>query len=89
MIAWCRESAVLRDRHLDVLRDHPPPHFHAQYGEHEATIVIATRDLLEGSLPRRALGLVREWAQLHEDKLRANWERARAREALERIEPLP
>ncbi len=22
--------------------DHPPPHFHARYGEHEATIEIAT-----------------------------------------------
>jgi hypothetical protein len=32
---------------------HPPPHFHARYGEFEATIDIETLDVLEGPLPRR------------------------------------
>jgi hypothetical protein len=41
--------------------DHPPPHFHARYAEFEATIEIATLDVLEGSIPGRALNLVREW----------------------------
>ena len=36
--------------------DHPPPHFHAIYGEHEAKIGIETLELIEGKLPRRALG---------------------------------
>jgi hypothetical protein len=27
-------------------RDHAPPHFHAIYGEFEATVSIATGDLL-------------------------------------------
>jgi hypothetical protein len=40
--------------------DHPPPHFHARYGEFEATITIETLDVMEGELPIRALGLVRE-----------------------------
>ncbi len=31
--------------------DHPPPHFHARYGEFEATIDIATLDIMEGQLP--------------------------------------
>ncbi|HEY1340756.1 MAG TPA: DUF4160 domain-containing protein [Bryobacteraceae bacterium] len=35
--------------------DHPPPHFHARYGEFEATIEIATLNILEGTLPIRAL----------------------------------
>jgi hypothetical protein len=35
---------------------HPPPHFHAIYGEHEAKIGIETLELIEGRLPRRALG---------------------------------
>jgi hypothetical protein len=39
--------------------DHPPPRFHAIYGEHEAKIGIDTLELIEGKLPRRALGLVR------------------------------
>ena len=37
--------------------DHPPPYFHAIYGEHEAKIAIEALALIEGSLPRRALGL--------------------------------
>jgi hypothetical protein len=30
--------------------DHPPPHFHARYGESEATIDIGTFSILEGAL---------------------------------------
>jgi len=39
--------------------NHPPPHFHAKYGEYEAQVVIATSELLNGDLPRRARALVR------------------------------
>jgi hypothetical protein len=28
--------------------DHPPPHFHALYGEHEAQYNIATLDIING-----------------------------------------
>jgi len=41
--------------------DHAPPHFHARYGEFEATIDIGTLAIIEGQLPRRALNLVQEW----------------------------
>ena len=68
--------------------DHAPAHFHAYYGEHEALIVIETLDTYEGALPRRAMALVLEWAALHRQELRANWERARRGESLTRIEPL-
>lgn len=70
-------------------RDHEPPHFHAVYGEYQAQIVIATLDPLFGELPPRALRLVREWAGLHSAELQANWEKARAREVLDTIPPLP
>lgn len=40
-------------------RDHAPPHFHAQYGEHWAQITIEEGHLLAGSLPPRALRMVR------------------------------
>jgi hypothetical protein len=69
--------------------DHPPPHFHARYGEHEAQIAIATGQVLQGSLPRRALRLVHEWSELHRDELLADWERAERAEPLVSIEPLP
>jgi hypothetical protein len=34
------------------------------------------------------LGLIIEWASLHEEALIANWNRARVRQPLARIEPL-
>ena len=37
--------------------DHMPPHFHAEYGEHEAIYEIDTLDIMRGSLPRRAHAL--------------------------------
>jgi hypothetical protein len=69
--------------------DHPPPHFHAKYGDHQAQIAIATGEVLHGFLPRRALNLVQEWSKLHRDELAADWERAEREEPLASIEPLP
>jgi Domain of unknown function (DUF4160) len=68
--------------------DHDPAHFHAIYGEHEALIEIETLLVFRGSLPRRALALVLEWAALHRHELRDDWQRARNGETLNEIEPL-
>lgn len=68
-------------------RDHEPPHFHATYGGFEITVGIHD-GIVEGRFPRRALGHVLEWLELHRDELLANWERARNRQALEPIPPL-
>lgn len=69
--------------------DHEPPHFHAQYAEHHAVIVIDTGAVLVGELPSRALKLVNEWAMLHRAELEANWSRAKDGGAPEPIDPLP
>jgi len=69
--------------------EHPPPHFHATYGEHAASLSIDSGEVLAGELPRRALRLVAEWAELHRDELAAMWARAAARQPLGRIDPLP
>ena len=45
--------------------DHAPPHFHAEYNEHKAVINIERFEITEGYLPRRVLGLVLDWAELH------------------------
>jgi hypothetical protein len=66
---------------------HARPHFHARYAGHAASVDFAG-ELIAGTLPRRALTLVREWARLHEEELEANWERARRDEPLLAIEPL-
>lgn len=68
--------------------DHAPPHFHAEYAEHEALVTTETLEILRGALPRRALSLVLEWAVTHRDELRADWDRARLGHSLERIAPL-
>lgn len=68
--------------------DHPPPHFHAEYGGHRATFDIERLAPLAGSLPPRAVGLVIEWASMHQAELLANWNRAQSQQALVKIEPL-
>jgi len=68
-------------------RDHSPPHFHAVYGECEATIGIRTGSV-SGWLPKRALAHVQEWRRLHESELLSAWDLARAEMPLPRIEPL-
>ncbi|MBA3291060.1 MAG: DUF4160 domain-containing protein [Actinobacteria bacterium] len=69
--------------------DHNPPHFHAEYGEYRARIVIDSCEPLDTDLPGRALRLVREWALLRRQELAVNWQKARAGLSLDRIEPLP
>ena len=68
--------------------DHAPPHFHAEYGEHEATYEIMTLVVLRGGLPRRAHAMVVEWATFHRAELISNWESARRQVPLSPIEPL-
>ena len=69
-------------------RDHNPPHFHAVYGDYEALIDIQKNEMISGTLPPRVLGLVVEWAALHQQELMENWERSKNRVELLKIEPL-
>jgi hypothetical protein len=69
--------------------DHNPPHFHAEYGEHEVLVNINTLAVLGGGLPARALGLVTEWAALRQQDLRTAWGRASRLQPPGKIEPLP
>jgi hypothetical protein len=69
-------------------RDHVPPHFHVEYDDQQASVIIESLSILEGSVSRRTLRLVVEWGELHRGELLANWERARHREPLRLIEPL-
>ncbi len=69
--------------------DHPPPHFHADYGEHSAKFNIETLDVFEGQLPNRALALVLEWAATHQNELREAFNRAANMQPPGKIDPLP
>lgn len=53
--------------------DHPPPHFHAIYGEFNALVSIETLAILEGDLPNRAEKLIIEWATLYQNELMNIW----------------
>ncbi len=68
--------------------DHLPPHFHARYGDDDASIEIGTLRVLAGRLPRRAAALIAEWAAIHEQALRDDWACAEARQPLAPIAPL-
>ena len=47
--------------------EHPPPHFHVYYAEHNAKVDIRTCEMMEGQLPRRQTKLVLAWAELHQE----------------------
>lgn len=68
--------------------EHNPPHFHAYYGEYMAEIGIRDLNVLSGRLPSRVLGLVIEWASIHQDELIKNWDRIEKGYTLEKIAPL-
>jgi hypothetical protein len=68
--------------------EHNPPHFHAEYQHYEVTIDIQT-GAVTGKMPRRALNLIWAWQDERQAELLENWERARQRQSLRQIEPLP
>jgi len=68
--------------------DHAPPHFHAQYGGDEVIININTLAVVAGKIPPRAMGLVMEWAMLHQAELQADWQKAKTLQSLNKIAPL-
>jgi len=74
---------------IQMYRDeHPPPHFHALYGEFSAQISTRPPAIIRGRLPPRVLGYVTEWAALHETELLRCWEAAQTDQPAGRIEPL-
>jgi len=68
--------------------DHGPAHFHARYGGQQALIAIESLTVLRGHLSPRALGLVMEWATIHQDELLENWNLAGTRAPLNPVDPL-
>ena len=54
--------------------EHNPPHIHAIYNEDVAAISITDGKILEGSLPPKALSMVREWIKINERSLLKMWD---------------
>ena len=53
--------------------DHPPPHFHAIYGDYNALFNLETLEIIEGDLPNRATKMVVEWAKIYQLELLKMW----------------
>ncbi len=68
--------------------DHSPPHFHALYAEYEILVNIKTLEVMEGSLPKRALSLVLEWAIKHQTELLEDWALCEKNQSPKKISPL-
>ena len=68
--------------------DHDPPHFHARYGDYEVIVEILT-GTVRGYMSKRALRMLFEWSENHQQELIENWHRARERKPLQEIVPLP
>jgi hypothetical protein len=85
MLTLCTFYGILIQMYWD---EHAPPHFHALYGEFEASIDLRTLAIIRGSLPQRALALVREWAILHRNELKEDWQLCETKQNPKKIEPL-
>ena len=69
--------------------DHRPSDCHPEDGEHEVLVNVNTLAMLSGGLPARALGMVTEWASLHQREPLASWEKAKPSPAARQDAPLP
>ena len=75
-------------RILMFYNDHAPPHFHADYGGERVSLEIRSLAVIEGRIQGRALGMVVEWARVHQRELEEDWQRARRGQPLLEIRPL-
>ena len=55
-------------------KEHNPPHIHASYCDETASFFISTGDVYEGSLPKRAQNLVKEFVLKYQKELFDMWE---------------
>lgn len=68
--------------------DYNPPHFHVEYADYKATILIQEGVIDRGYIPNRQLKLVLAWCEIHKDELMQNWELSKQEKPLNRINPL-
>ena len=54
--------------------EHNPPHIHAICAGDMAIIRIDDGKIIEGSLPRKTLSLIRRWMTIHRCELLQMWE---------------
>lgn len=68
--------------------DHHPAHFHAIYGDKEASIQISPVAILRGNLPPLITKKVVRWATVYQKELLECWKYATDHKRLPKIPPL-
>ena len=68
--------------------DHNPPHFHAEYQGDKAVFDFRGNILAGDIKSRTAVKLIREWADVHQAELEANWANMERGSAFSQIDPL-
>ena len=69
-------------------QEHEPPHFHAEHQNQQAKCNFEGEIIAGYIRSRTARALIRRWALSHRRELEANWEKMKAGQALDQIEPL-
>ena len=87
MPTLCMFLGILIKMNWKDIGQHSAPHFHAYYGDYEASFSL-DGDILAGSFSKKQAAFVRAWALIHEEELRVNWRLASAGEETFRIDPL-
>ena len=54
--------------------EHNPPHIHAIFGEYFGMFSLLTAEMLEGDIPSKEQGLVREFIEQNKEVLLHMWE---------------
>ena len=68
--------------------EHNPPHFHVEYAEHKATVLIQEGIVSRGFLPNKQLKLVLAWCEIYRDDLMQNWALSEQGKAMNPVPPL-
>lgn len=68
--------------------EHNSPHFHVEYSDFKATVLIQESIIDKGYLPNKQLKLVLAWCEIHKDELMQNWELSKQSKPLNRVFPL-
>jgi hypothetical protein len=86
---FARDQSIPGNHHRDVLQRSCAAALSREIRRYfEAVVAIDTGEVVEGRLPPRVLGLVQEWREYHRTELKEDWDLARERKALKRIDPL-
>jgi Domain of unknown function (DUF4160) len=84
----CRFFGIIIRMYAEAGGPHHRPHFHAYYQQQVAIFGVDIIDLIAGTLPRQQQRLVEAWAELHQEELKANWDRLQEGRSPSKIEPL-